>query len=642
MNKDIKKAEHLSFWQLIQITSIEIPIIQRDYAQGREDKVKIRIAFLDSLKKAILKTPVELDFIYGNVKNKTLQPLDGQQRLTTLFLLHFYIAHKEGFLDCATKETLKKFTYKTRISSREFCSSLIDKNFEFTNDEIQVSELIKDCSWYILSWEKDPTIKAMLIMLDAIHDKFRGTKKVWERLTEISNRPITFHYIELENFGLSDDLYIKMNARGLQLSTFENFKADFNKYISDNDWDSSKRITDTFSHKVDTVWTDLFWDDGLNKVNFDKSYISVFNAIALLSLALGKQKSEVKEKKIQELLNSSENLTPNDFDFVAYNDLYNSLDIYKKNNHSKITFDFPFWNYIPTTSESLFSIVGNKPTYPQLVLFFAQTKYLLTNQIFNRTFFDFWMRVIRNIVQNIPIDSAAAFVGAINLVNELSRGSENIHHFLATTKIDSQFASTQVNEEVVKAKIPIEDKTVIFETEDTNFCKGRIDFALYCINYKPGDSNFNSVKLRKVRNNFDKYLNGKDISNEFRRALLTIGDGKFYNYWESWVYVVGAPKRCLIHDIEDLKKYAYNTSFRHYLKDLFDKLDKKDLSILVNDFISKNQLSGRIPNWKMRLIADPKLLDGNSHYIAVDTLDAFCYLMRVGRPRDKSSCKKIK
>ena len=186
--------------------------------------------------------PLELDFIYGSVKDDVLQPLDGQQRLTTLFLLHWYIAEKEGkIIDTVVEKQLKKFTYETRISSREFCEKLIEDGIVFTEllgtdyyeeDEAkpknnELSKTIIDSSWFFLSWKKDPTIKSMLTMLDSIHQTFKNEIEVWDKLNNI-----TFHYIELENFGLSDDLYIKMNARGKQLTAFENFKSKFEQLIN--------------------------------------------------------------------------------------------------------------------------------------------------------------------------------------------------------------------------------------------------------------------------------------------------------------------------------------------------------------------------------------------------------------------------
>jgi len=100
----------------IILKKIEIPIIQRDYAQGRKsDEVgRIRDRFLDALLQSIInKKHMTLDFVYGDVsKEGVLTPLDGQQRLTTLFLLHWYIAKKEK-LDIREFEFLNHFSYAT-------------------------------------------------------------------------------------------------------------------------------------------------------------------------------------------------------------------------------------------------------------------------------------------------------------------------------------------------------------------------------------------------------------------------------------------------------------------------------------------------------------------------------------------------
>lgn len=84
------------------ITQVEIPIIQRDYAQGRQDDetAVIRDRFLGALIAAATSDDdMGLDFIYGDVRSGVLSPLDGQQRLTTLFLLHWYVASRAHTLD---------------------------------------------------------------------------------------------------------------------------------------------------------------------------------------------------------------------------------------------------------------------------------------------------------------------------------------------------------------------------------------------------------------------------------------------------------------------------------------------------------------------------------------------------------------
>ena len=72
------------------VTSVRIPLIQRDYAQGRPGRQieEIRTSFLDALHDAVSGDPVGLEFVFGDVdSNGTLLPLDGQQRLTTLSLV---------------------------------------------------------------------------------------------------------------------------------------------------------------------------------------------------------------------------------------------------------------------------------------------------------------------------------------------------------------------------------------------------------------------------------------------------------------------------------------------------------------------------------------------------------------------------
>lgn len=255
-----------TFWKLINEYRIEIPIIQRDYAQGRNvDKIpEIRKEFLESLYNAIVNesNTLDFDFVYGSIEeregDKVLLPLDGQQRLTTLFLLHWYLATKENKTS-KIKGILSKFTYETRISSRDFCYSLVEKGvkYDLGKENDKISDLIKDAHWFYMSWIKDPTIKSMLTMLDDIHLTFRDTQDCFEKLIRDINSdpPITFRFLELKNFGLTDNLYIKMNARGKPLTDFENFKAKFTQIIDDV---LPEKLLD-FSLKIDNAWTDVFW-----------------------------------------------------------------------------------------------------------------------------------------------------------------------------------------------------------------------------------------------------------------------------------------------------------------------------------------------------------------------------------------------
>ena len=235
-----------------RVSRIIIPNIQRDYAQGRgTDEIRrVRTRFLDALYKAVTTDKnITLDFVYGDLSDDgTLTPLDGQQRLTTLFLLHWYAAKKEN-VPADEIAFLKNFSYNTRPDAREFCKFLID--CEVPPDE-KLSEAIEDHTKFPLSWKKDPTVSSMLVMLDAINEKFRGVENLWAKLKDGA---ISFYFLAVKDMGLTDEIYVTMNSRGKPLTDFEHFKAEFKSRLDEIDAELSDRII----LKIDTVWTDLLW-----------------------------------------------------------------------------------------------------------------------------------------------------------------------------------------------------------------------------------------------------------------------------------------------------------------------------------------------------------------------------------------------
>lgn len=263
------------FKQLLEENQVIIPIIQRDYAQGRKDDKakKIRTEFLTALHNATTEEGKELvlDFIYGTRKSMarksetdaqyTFTPLDGQQRLTTLFLLHWYA---KNVLSIESDVDLSRFTYMTHPAARQFCQKLAawDKKI---NKSSNISRFIKnEVSWWIAEWEFDPTIAGMLTMLNAIHDKFKD-------VTSINLDNVKFYLYPPQreeadtasdengdekgiNDSLSEDIYIKMNARGLPLTPFEKVKGRILDKIPAKDDRSN------ISSLFDRDWTDVMWN----------------------------------------------------------------------------------------------------------------------------------------------------------------------------------------------------------------------------------------------------------------------------------------------------------------------------------------------------------------------------------------------
>lgn len=261
-------------FEMRKISRLLIPMIQRPYAQGRRSQESIRKKFLADIFQ-VLADPdaekLELNFLYGTFVEQegdinVFELLDGQQRITTLFLLHWYFANMERANNSSgLPEYLSKFDYQTRTTSSDFIKKLV--SFPVRTD-IKPSKAIRGNVWYSKSYDKDTTVDSMLRMLDSIHSSFMelDVKPSYADLCKLR-----FYVIELDGFGLTEELFIKMNARGLQLTPFENFKADLVGFMKkDPRYKNKVRFEQSrierkveywlnFSSLVDGKWTDLFW-----------------------------------------------------------------------------------------------------------------------------------------------------------------------------------------------------------------------------------------------------------------------------------------------------------------------------------------------------------------------------------------------
>jgi len=243
------------------VNRVEIPLIQRDYAQGRDDPAVqvIRRDFLEVLVGAITDgDPVDLDFVYGEIQDGTLRLLDGQQRLTTLFLIHWYVATKTGRLADAAR--CLRFTYATRPTTELFCRQLVKPEHAPTAEFSVPSEWIADQPWYLFAWRHDPSVQSMLVMLDSIHEylskEWIDLDTVWSRLTNPASPAISFYFLPIEDMPSGEEVYIKMNSRGKPLTEFESFKARFERILSDA---LPPDRFDKIIHKLDGAWTDVLW-----------------------------------------------------------------------------------------------------------------------------------------------------------------------------------------------------------------------------------------------------------------------------------------------------------------------------------------------------------------------------------------------
>lgn len=631
---------------------IVIPIIQRSYTQGGrgndEAIMKKGESFLQCLVDALIHNEqIGLDFIYGTTENGKIQPLDGQQRLTTLFLLHWYVAQKENRLDELVKKTLKKFSYETRASSRCFCDGLCD--FSLLKTDIRsLPEIIEDQGWFLLSWKNDPSVLSMLGMLGSIHNKLNDaptTPSLWDKFTTAPEQSlITFFYTPLEAFNLTDDLYIKMNARGKELTLFEKFKAAVEKKIDDGKWDADKSVSETFGNQMDNEWTDIFWHFRDKSSRIDRYVLRLFAAI-LIGHSAGQDAEKTKR-----LFNNPESICPDDFDKNSYDCLYETLNLihssWKYLNGNKFNSAFFWWGDNKQELKDfggffrLFIAHGhdcNKMTWQQLALFHGFCVYLRNNLQIELSSFSDWLYFVRNLLANGTIDDLDSFVSAKKRLDEMSNLSSDIYGQLESAA--PGFAKKQIEEEIKKAKIyknSPDAKPIIQEIENCNFCRGWVSFVFDCLDITDQVSDHNRLCILKEI--MFQYLNHDDISNDFRRALLTIGDNRYYEFWSRFAHIPEGniknygplshkPQYSLItaknkdKDKADLRSFVLNPiSGQKYLKPLLLRLcNGETLHEVIDSFVAPADM----PTWKRALIKESHWMDKNYPFLIIDNTHAF-------------------
>lgn len=486
--------DKVSFWKLLNDKKIVIPIIQRDYAQGREGREFLRERFLGQLFDALKGTkPLVLDFVYGSAEGDTFYPLDGQQRLTTLWLLHWYLALRAGTLS-EDKKVLEKFSYETRISSRTFCQKLCGITQSDQPQQHGIAAFVRNQTWFYSAYEQDPTVQSMLRMLngtdisdsnkmditDGIEEYCIKTGLTKEKAKELLKRlkgedaPISFYLLSMEdkNMPLTDDLYIKMNARGKVLTDFENFKVDLLKYklssgkclIPENDMSN-----ESFSLLLDTRWTDLFWLYHSTDCHIDEIYMSFLNRFFLNWYIANKDESadKVISSDLYKVLSAAEIGKGSHYRYLSISiyepaltgeciealskclnrmcDLYNNA---KGDNKQKLqaidALFMPYWEEFAENGESdkankIFSFIPryatddntNTPvpiTLKQQVVFHAICVYLTNCKEVETDKLKDWVHFVWNMVENSYMDSEQS-VGAIRFfdkgLNELSKIENN-------------------------------------------------------------------------------------------------------------------------------------------------------------------------------------------------------------------------
>ncbi len=252
-------------------TKIIIPDLQRDYCWGDKAYVnptdkKPRELVSDFVKNIVelyeenKSLKVTLGLIYGYEQpHNHIQICDGQQRLTTLFLLLGYLNTKVNgkYNNYIISEREMKddyephLQYAIRESTLYFLSDLARWVFiERTTDLSQITL----SNWYFNEYEQDASIQSMIAALSTINQFFTDLPDFdFEKFGDFVLENLRVLYYDMGNRNRGEETYVVINTTGEPLSATENIKPILLGYTGLSS-EQSKKYSEQWERREDWFW----------------------------------------------------------------------------------------------------------------------------------------------------------------------------------------------------------------------------------------------------------------------------------------------------------------------------------------------------------------------------------------------------
>lgn len=525
-----------------------IPEIQRDYVWGDNELVIKR--FINNIKNMKDNEELDIGFFYSyKIYENSNALIDGQQRITTLILLSWYVG--------VDNTKLNNFKFKVRENSNNFLEKLLkQKSAEIPAiDGKKFSDKIKNSIWYKRIWDNDPTVKSILNALDIIDKELENEKENMKN--KIDN--IKFSCIEAGDRRLETE-YILLNKRGVNLTNSEQLKAILTEDIENkNEWlekwekdwqDILWECKGENIYNTDNIWNAvLYWvrdiyviennickDNDKEKINYDFDLIGIEKEnkekvlkildwiIPLLkiindNLDIIQEKCQFEKDSIINIKNTIQgnekySLTIKEkalFYSILY--LINNINIKNKNIQLDTIMQFILKTHnIYIGDGTAEEIKRNIANYNTMEIrgrdSFEGIPKIITINIaeFSGIFHEIIelekIRIFRNLIQNSNINASNLH----NVVNSLKKFNNNVYKLGELDVLNKE----QQEEEALKLEIfekYEEYKNIIIEIENNNLFKGKIKkILLLFLSIKENDEKLNdNYKLK------DFYKNKKDI-----------------------------------------------------------------------------------------------------------------------------------
>lgn len=396
------------------------------------------------------------------------------------------------------------------------------------------SSIIRDQSWWLNKWNADPTIDGMLRMLDTIDSIFfKSWEEAANNLFSADHNTILFQFLKLENFYDPDDLFIKMNARGLPLTEFEIFKG---KWMEQIETLYEPAEIKSLKSLIDVSWTDFLWP--LRTQRKELKNIDPFFQ-NLLKLIIGNSTASLLSNKVDFDILFEANKKELSFSYGKYTEEYNvvfdrvMLDRIKEELEAMCSPNSVFTKFrtsetkhekwIDLEKEWQFFVIqdrdNNNPNYKGRVTLYALSRFSTLMPSTNDCEVNQWSRLIRNLIENTRFDSSNDAVRVIKDIDTMlleltayykeNNGSSCVNDWVAqnTTFTPKGFTNSQWEEEKIKAELRKDSSwnDEITKAEKHQYLNGKIGLILWCSGEITGLIPFSKNTLNRDLNKFKSY-----------------------------------------------------------------------------------------------------------------------------------------
>lgn len=567
--------------------------------------------------------------------------IDGQQRMTTIYLLMAYLAYQNKSdrnkfisryfrsLDINSKiddfrNYKLKLDYRVRDVAHEFLQHLIYdmtrespqsylKDSLFNNQkwetEEYISSTLQKIPWYHLYYRDDVSVRSFVRNLHSIHQIVKDKDDNLSGCFSYLEDYVEFWYFDTNQSSQGEELYIYMNSRGEQLSYNENRRPDF--------LSSAKEMKEKEEHGK--IWDNIqnfFWKNRGDNPSADKGFNFFLRLVELLNITEQQPWSVDKtryatDERVQSQLKDFINKTNSDNISVELEKYYsaskteekwNDLIAYSKTfcafaKISKEHFPFPINSYlqgvIPEKTQREFLVF-----IALLIVFKGQDSIDVALLRRCRLYFENLMR--QEEVENEPTSGSRALFELARYVGEkqdlyslqdvenklLSFEEQNKLRYLAGLDIATADEQLEFLDSVLR---------------DNTLLKGKIYLLLYVVQDVIDNNPFAILKTKEFQ---DKVLELKSrlkavFKSEDKELYNTVSFGNYFRYRS-----VQRTTYPYIYDNDESN--WYHTFYNYNNKEKTEKPNPFIVQFIKNDFKSKEafvSFEHASWNWLQKLFA---------------------------------------